>query len=127
MQYAALKAFGGHTPATRVAVGRAAVLEAAKAMGAPVILKPNRGGTGLGVQLFNDLAALEAHVESDLFDDGPDGTVLVQQYVKPPDGAIIRHDFARGKFLYGVRCAPPNGFAISPDATRAVGAPVPPP
>src|SRR3546814_8851249 len=49
-QYAALKAFGVHTPATRVAVGRAAVLEAAKAMGAPVILKPNRGGKGLGVQ-----------------------------------------------------------------------------
>src|SRR3546814_8602947 len=45
-QYAALKAFGVHTRATRVAVGRAAVLEAAKAMGAPVILKPNRGAKG---------------------------------------------------------------------------------
>src|SRR3546814_7568513 len=97
MQYAALKAFGGHTPATRVAVGRAAVLEAAKAMGAPVILKPNRGGKGLGVQLFNDFAAVEAYVESDLFDDGPDGTVLVQQYVKPADGAIIPNEFVDRK------------------------------
>src|SRR3546814_11094828 len=45
-QYAALKAFGVRTPATRVAVGRAAVLDAATALGAPVILKPNRGGKG---------------------------------------------------------------------------------
>src|SRR3546814_18020435 len=89
-------------------------------MGAPVILKPNRGGKGLGVQLFNDFAAVEAYVESDLFDDGPDGTVLVQRYVKPADGAIIRNEFVGGKFLYAVRVDASKGFALCPADVCAV-------
>lgn len=113
-QYAAMRRHGIETPATRVAVGRDAILAAARAMGAPVILKPNRGGKGLGVQLFNDRAALEAHVDSELFDAGRDGTVLLQQYVKSADASIIRNEFVGGRLLYAVRVDTSQGFELCP-------------
>ena len=88
--------------------------KAAREMGVPVILKPNRGGKGLGVQLFNDLPTLEAYLESDLFDEGRDGIVLLQQYVKSADGAIIRNEFVGGRFLYAVRVDTSQGFELCP-------------
>ncbi len=113
-QYAAMAALGIAVPATRVAVGANAILKAAQEMGTPVILKPNRGGKGLGVQLFNDLLALQAYLESDLFDAGRDGTVLLQQYVKSADGSIIRNEFVDGRLLYAVRVDTSQGFELCP-------------
>ena len=55
-QYAALSAHGIRTPRTIAAVGRDAVIEAARGFGAgPMILKPNRGGKGHDVRLFDDV------------------------------------------------------------------------
>jgi len=118
-QYAAMSRVGIAFPKTRFAVGTDAILKTAREIGAPLILKPNRGGKGLGVQLFNDLATLEAYLESDLFDAGRDGTVLLQQYVQSADSAIIRNEFVGGKFLYAVRVDTSQGFELCPaDACR---------
>src|SRR5579862_8731329 len=62
-QYAALEAAGIATPRT-VLVGGADRLVAAAAQhftGLPVIVKPNRGGKGLGVRLFHTTSALAAY------------------------------------------------------------------
>jgi len=118
-QYAALGAFGVRTPRTLVAVGRAAVRAAARDFGAPLILKPNRGGKGAGVRLFNSLAALDAFLDGPEYDAGRDGTMLIQQYVVPADGAIIRCEFVGGRFLYAVRVDASGGFELCPaDACR---------
>src|SRR5690348_9545025 len=55
-QYAALEKAGIRTPRTVLAAGRAQITEAARRHfpAGPVILKPNRGGKGLGVRLFAD-------------------------------------------------------------------------
>ncbi len=66
-QYAALQACGVRTPHTVVAAGKDAIRQAARDFGAPLILKPNRGGKGAGVQLFNTIDALEAFLDSDAF------------------------------------------------------------
>ena len=113
-QYAAMSQFSIDFPTTRVAIGRTAILEAATEMGTPLILKPNRGGKGLGVQLFNDLLTLQTYLESELFDAGRDGTVLLQQYVKSADNSIIRNEFVGGKFLYAVRVDTSQGFELCP-------------
>ena len=53
-QYAALERHGIATPRTVLVAGRGNIRAAARQhfAGQPVILKPNRGGKGLGVQLF---------------------------------------------------------------------------
>ena len=69
-QYAALGRAGVLTPRTIAAVGRDKVLEAAGALGpGPYILKPNRGGKGLGVQLFQSTNAIAGYL------DGPGMTI----------------------------------------------------
>lgn len=113
-QYAALGAFGIRVPRTTVAVGREAVREAAAAFGTPLILKPNRGGKGAGVQLFQSPEAVEAYLSSDAYDAGPDGTVLIQEYIRSANGTITRCEFVGGKFLYAVRVDTSQGFELCP-------------
>ena len=61
-QYAALERHGVGTPRSVLVAGRGQIVAAAERWfrQQPVILKPNRGGKGLGVRLFHDLGALAA-------------------------------------------------------------------
>src|SRR6266568_9497525 len=59
-QYAALETAGIRTPDTVLVAGKELLTEAARQRfgGGPFILKPNRGGKGLGVRLFHTSDAL---------------------------------------------------------------------
>ena len=114
-QYAALEAHGIRTPRTLGAVGRAAVLRAARALGEfPFILKPNRGGAGAGVQLIENLDQLAAVLDDPATPEPLDGTWLVQQYVRASEPAIIRCEFIGGEFYYAVRVNTSLGFELCP-------------
>jgi len=56
-QYAALERAGIRTPKTVLVAGKELLIEAAQRhfRDSPFILKPNRGGKGLGVQLFHSV------------------------------------------------------------------------
>ncbi len=114
-QYASLAAHAVPTPRTIAAVGKAALREAVEAFGdAPVIVKPNRGGKGLGVRLFEDHGPLLDLIESDGLDETIDGITLVQQYVETADRTIIRAEFIGGQFHYAVRVDTSQGFELCP-------------
>jgi hypothetical protein len=122
-QYAALERFGIETPRTVLVSGRHNVVRAAREhfASSPVILKPNRGGKGLGVQLFHDLSALEAHVAGDAYETPVDGLVLLQQYVRAPEPVITRSEFVGGRFLYAVEVDTTGGFELCPADACAIG------
>src|SRR5262245_42468408 len=67
----------------------------------PVIVKPNVGGSGAGIVRVDSKAELEAMV--DRLDLGPDGTALVQEYLEPVEGAIVRIEVLGGEYLYAIR------------------------
>src|SRR5919109_2246677 len=67
----------------------------------PVLVKPNVGGSGALIEQFDDLDALEAR--ADALDFGADGVVLLQEYVEPRDGAIVRVEVLDGRALYAIR------------------------
>lgn len=123
-QYLALQAHGIATPRTIAASGREEILAAARALGqAPFILKPNRGGKGLGVQLCSDAAALERALEG-LRDGGEislDGIVLLQEYIRPAAGFITRMEFIGGRYYYAVEVDTADGFELCPADACAVG------
>ncbi|MDA0663649.1 MAG: alpha-L-glutamate ligase [Proteobacteria bacterium] len=119
-QYAALAACGVRVPRTVVAVGRDAVRKAAHAFGAPLILKPNRGGKGAGVQLFQSLDALDGYLDSDAYDIGRDGTVLIQEYIQSADSSIIRNEFVNRQLVYAVRVDTSQGFELCPADVCAI-------
>ncbi|HUF87717.1 MAG TPA: hypothetical protein VMM59_10075 [Thermohalobaculum sp.] len=114
-QYAALGAHGIATPRTIGAVGREAVLRAARALGrAPFILKPNRGGAGAGVQVVRDADELAAILDDPATVPPLDGTWLVQDYVEAAEPAITRCELIGGRFHYAVRVNTSAGFELCP-------------
>ena len=67
----------------------------------PVLVKPNVGGSGALIERFDDREALEARAGA--LDFGPDGVALLQEYVEPRDGAIVRVEVLDGRALYAIR------------------------
>ena len=120
-QYETLKAYGIRTPRTIAAVGRSHIVQAARRMTGPFITKHNRAGKGLGVKLFQDVAALEAHVASPAFEDSVDGITLIQEYIRAPEPYITRVEFVGGEFLYAVRVDTSLGFELCPADVCQVG------
>ena len=120
-QYAALEAAGIRTPKTVLVAGKDAIVAAARAHfgGGPVILKPNRGGKGLGVRLFHTAAALAEHVAGD-YEPPVDGLQLLQQYIRAPAPLITRAEFIGGKFFYAVEVDTSDGFELCPADVCAV-------
>ena len=67
----------------------------------PVLVKPNVGGSGALIERFDDHDALEARAGA--LDFGPDGVALVQEYIEPRDGAVVRIEVLDGRALYAIR------------------------
>ena len=121
-QYAALEAAGIRTPKTVLVAGREHLVAAACRHfdGGPVILKPNRGGKGLGVRLFQNVGALTAYLDSSDYESPVDGLHLLQQYVRPPLPLITRAEFIGGRFFYAVEVDTSEGFELCPADVCAI-------
>ena len=78
-------------------------LAAAEAIGYPVVIKPNIGGSGAGIERFNSAAELRAAVEANRLYFGIDSTALVQEAFTARDGIITRVEVLGGKFLYAIQ------------------------
>src|ERR1700676_817748 len=115
-QYAALEAAGIATPKTVLVAGKDMLIDAAHQHFSdnPVILKPNRGGKGLGVRLFHTTEALAAYVEGADYEPPVDGLHLLQQYLRAPLPLITRAEFIGGRFFYAVEVDTSEGFELCP-------------
>jgi biotin carboxylase len=121
-QLAALQKAGIATPHTVAAIGRKAIAEAASAFApGPVILKPNRGGKGHGVRLFNTVEALRGHLDDTDYEEPVDGVSLLQQYIAPPEPFITRAEFIGGRFFYAVQVDTRHGFELCPADVCSTG------
>ena len=115
-QYAALEAVGIRTPRSVLVAGNDRLVAAAREFftGGPFILKPNRGGKGLGVRLFHTLEALACYLDSAEYELPVDGLHLLQQYIRAPAPLITRVEFVGGRFLYAVEVDTSGGFELCP-------------
>ena len=121
-QYAALETAGIRTPRTILVAGKDRLPAAARRHfdDGPMILKPNRGGKGLGVRLFHSADALADYLASSDYDPPVDGLHLLQQYVRAPKPVITRAEFIAGKFMYAVEVDTSEGFELCPADVCAV-------
>lgn len=131
-----LDALGIPHPATRVVDRPGRAPAAARELRWPVVVKPNRGGSGAGVRRFDEPAELRAAAEADELELGPDGVGLVQEFVPARGGHIVRVEVLGGEVLYAIRvhldgetfdlcpadiCRTADGEELEPD-TAAPGA-----
>jgi len=121
-QYAALEAAGIRTPRTVLVAGKEHLVAAARRHfdGGPVILKPNRGGKGVGVRLLQNAAALADYLDSADYVPPVDGLHLLQHHVRAPQPLITRAEFIGGRFLYAVEVDTSEGFELCPADVCAV-------
>ncbi|MGF7213955.1 D-alanine-D-alanine ligase-like ATP-grasp enzyme [Spirosoma lacussanchae] len=77
--------------------------KAAAQLRVPLVVKVNIGGAGAGIVRFDTPDGLQAAIEADQIDLGIDQTALVQEYIQPRGGHIVRVETLNGKFLYAMK------------------------
>lgn len=115
-QYLGLKTFNIQTPDTVVVNNESDLIRNAEQFNhEPFLVKPNRGGKGAGVQLFESASDLKAKIANGNAQfNSLDGILLLQQYIKPATGNIVRLEFIGGKFFYAVQVDATGGFELCP-------------
>ncbi len=101
-QLTLLERLGLPYPRSRVIHHSSQAADAAEGLRFPLVVKPNIGGSGAGIVRFETAAALERRSREGI-DLGIDHTALVQEYVPPADGRIVRVEVLDGRFLYAIR------------------------
>lgn len=110
---------GVRHPKTIAVNDRSQVMEAARRIGYPVIVKPNCGGSGAGVRRFETPQELAAAAGT--LDAGCDHLLVVQQVI--PGGELLRTEVIDGQVLYTVRIDRPEGmYHLCPADACAAGA-----
>lgn len=114
-QYFSLNKYGIKTPRSIIVNSIEGISNAVNQLNSfPFIVKPNRGGKGSGVQLFQEKTSLDLAIEEQRLGDSIDGIWIVQEYIKPSDGTITRVEFINGKFHYAVGVDATGGFELCP-------------
>jgi len=114
-QYCSLQQNDILTPATVAVIGKSQLMMAARRFNQlPFIIKPNRGGKGLGVKLIRSINELEFFLNSNEYEEPLDGTWLIQEYIKSEQSYITRAEFVGCKFLYTVKVNTESGFELCP-------------
>lgn len=109
-----LRRHGILAPRTVLAVGRDRILDAARTFEGPFLTKHNQGGKGLGIRLFEHPDELPAVLDDPSFDPGPNGQIVLQQYIQPREPFITRVEIVGGRFLYAMRSSTVGGFELCP-------------
>jgi glutathione synthase/RimK-type ligase-like ATP-grasp enzyme len=113
-QLSLLHRLGLDTPRTRVIHRAADLLQAAEAIGYPLLAKANVGGSGAGIMRFDSAAELAAVVAAGEAPHSVDQVLLVQEVVPARGGVIWRLETLGGKFLYALEVAGAGQFDLCP-------------
>ena len=101
LQVQLFERLGVRYPRTVIANGAGPVRRASREIRFPALVKPNVGGSGALIERIETPAELDARADS--LDFGPDGVALLQEYIEPRDGAIVRVEVLDGHMLYAIR------------------------
>jgi hypothetical protein len=111
---AALEGFGILAPRTVAAIGLNRLIEAGRLMNGPFLVKPNRSGKGIGIQLFGSADELTAMIDSGDLGESSDGVFVVQEYILARDPFITRCEFVGRELVYALRSTIGGGFNLCP-------------
>jgi D-Ala-D-Ala ligase-like protein len=103
LQLSNLDKLGLPYPKAQVISHPSQAMAAAEAIGYPIVIKPNIGGSGAGIERFDSPQEFRAAVEGNRLSFGIDSTALVQEAFTARDGIITRVEVLGGKYLYAIR------------------------
>jgi hypothetical protein len=103
LQLSVLESLGLPYPKARVINHPSQALSAAEAVGYPLVVKPNIGGSGAGIERFDSPEQLRRAVDENRLYFGIDSVALVQEAFTPRGGIITRVEVLGGEYLYGIQ------------------------
>jgi len=86
---------------------------AARGLRFPIVVKPNIGGSGAGIQRFDSSDELHRAVVGGTVALGMDDTALVQEFLPAEGGHITRLEILQHELLYAIRITPPRGHGFN--------------
>ncbi len=101
-QLSLITALGHAVPATRVVHRAADLLAATDGMNWPLLVKANIGGSGAGITRYSSRDDLAASIAAGSVPSSVDQVLLVQDYVPPRGGTILRIETLGGRYLYAL-------------------------
>jgi glutathione synthase/RimK-type ligase-like ATP-grasp enzyme len=101
-QLSLIQSLGLATPDTRVVHRAADLPAAAEGMAFPLLVKANIGGAGAGITRYASMSELEESVREGTAPDSIDKVLLLQDYIPPRGGTILRLETLAGRFLYAL-------------------------
>jgi len=102
-QLVLLESLGLDYPRSRVFNHSSQIEKALEGLRFPVVVKANIGGSGAGIVKFDTREELLDAVRADQIQLGIDFTALLQEFVVPRGGHIVRVELLGGKFLYAIK------------------------
>jgi glutathione synthase/RimK-type ligase-like ATP-grasp enzyme len=102
LQLSVLTSLGLPGPKTRVIHRPEDAARATDGLRFPIVIKPNVGGSGVGIVRFESLADVRAAAADDRIDLGFDQVGLVQEFIPARGGSIVRVECVGGRYLYGI-------------------------
>jgi len=101
-QLSLITALGHAVPATRVVHRTRDLLAATQRMAWPLLVKANIGGSGAGITRYATRAELECSIADGTVPRSVDQVLLVQNYVPPRGGTILRIETLGARYLYAL-------------------------
>jgi glutathione synthase/RimK-type ligase-like ATP-grasp enzyme len=93
-------------PKTRVINHISQLLSAAKSLRFPILIKPNMGASSTGILRFDTVHKLQRAIDLHQINLGVDHSTLVQEFIPPKGGHIVRVETLNGNFLYALKIFP---------------------
>jgi len=103
LQHSLLQSLGLSYIPSRVIHQANQALAAAEGLRYPIVIKPNVGGSGKGIQRFDSPEQLEAAIAAGSIEMGYDHVALVQEFIPARGGHITRVETLGGKYLYAIQ------------------------
>jgi glutathione synthase/RimK-type ligase-like ATP-grasp enzyme len=114
-QLSLISRLGYNVPKTCVVHRREDLIEAARTMAWPLMVKANIGGSGAGITRYASEEELALSIRDGSVPDSVDSVLLVQDYVPARGGAIVRVETLGGRFLYAIEVeSPSDSFDLCP-------------
>lgn len=83
----------------------------------PVVIKPNCGGSGTGIQKFFTPDQLREAITTKTISMPAEQLVLLQQFIQPQDDHIVRVETIGGKVIYAMKVFTTGAFNLCPSET----------
>jgi glutathione synthase/RimK-type ligase-like ATP-grasp enzyme len=99
-QISLIRRLGYGAPETRMVHRAADLPRAAEGMRFPLLVKPDIGGSGAGIQRFDTPEELSDAVAAGTVYMGINSCALVQEHAPPRGGRIVRVETLNGRYLY---------------------------